>query len=506
MDELGIPSLSEDLLRMLRDPDFSDMVFVCGDGVEVPACRMLVAARSPVLHTMLLTSGMVESRRSRVMLESITGSAMRICLEFLYTDHVRDVSLQPMALDEVMEAVIAAARFFLLPGLERCCIDFCTHALDNLSTCPRPIEELFQAHNLGAQLYHDHPQKNMSDLLHKFGDIFEAALNQELESYQLLSEQGCLHLLANLKPPMALREYHLLVHAIRWCASTSILISQNVQVQKLLDELLPSSETRILAVLEGGQQDPPTHVDNIKLIKVLADPLASLLDKFPLDLSKIPSTILSRILEPLDIIPCSKFLAAYRIRALPQPDLRWDAWGLHEKYIISPSDPTEISCATFIKGFARCSTCIMASHYLFFEWEVTILEACCASATIGFCLASQARSSMAGSLGIEEGTVGFNIYDGDVYHYGNLISEACPPYQRAMRIWYDEFKDHERLEDFIGITFGVHIQLLTGVCTLKIRGKKIGESIEIPAINKGVYPAITLQGGTKARIRVVSYA
>lgn len=62
---------SEELIAYLRqivnEPALSDVVFVCNDGKRVHAYRSLLAGRSDVLRSMLMTEhGVAESRLSDI--------------------------------------------------------------------------------------------------------------------------------------------------------------------------------------------------------------------------------------------------------------------------------------------------------------------------------------------------------------------------------------------------------------------------------------------------------
>eukprot|EP00250_Pteridium_aquilinum_P009849 c18977_g1_i1 orf=41-547(+) len=163
-------SIAEDLRKVLGDTRFCDILFICSDGQEVPALRMLVAARSPVLQSMLLTSGLAETKLGRVRLADIRGPVMHACIEFLYTDGVQDSSW-PEPLDEAME-VAAAARFFLIPGLERHCVDRLAAGIAHIEVPSLSLAgEIIRAYNLGTKLYHDQPDEKL-DFLHKaFAEI-----------------------------------------------------------------------------------------------------------------------------------------------------------------------------------------------------------------------------------------------------------------------------------------------------------------------------------------------
>ncbi|KAL2633072.1 hypothetical protein R1flu_004551 [Riccia fluitans] len=120
-------ALTQDMLKMLNNPDSSDMAFRCQDGVKVYACRMLLVSRSSMLRNML-TNGMAESKMSEILLQEIPSPVLLIILEFLYTGWIKPNSIQkqaalyaaesPVPYWKIMLEIVRAARFFLLKSVE----------------------------------------------------------------------------------------------------------------------------------------------------------------------------------------------------------------------------------------------------------------------------------------------------------------------------------------------------------------------------------------------------
>ncbi|PTQ26491.1 hypothetical protein MARPO_1380s0001 [Marchantia polymorpha] len=116
-----------DMLKMLNNPDSSDMTFMCQDGVKVYACRLLLVSRSSVLRNML-TNGMAESQQSEVVLHEITSPVLLLILEYIYTGWIMLQSFErrakvylsgtPEACRKMMLETIRGARFFLLQTVE----------------------------------------------------------------------------------------------------------------------------------------------------------------------------------------------------------------------------------------------------------------------------------------------------------------------------------------------------------------------------------------------------
>ncbi|KAL2620300.1 hypothetical protein R1flu_000505 [Riccia fluitans] len=125
-------SLVDDLRGMVNNPDFSDVSFVCSDGVQVYASRMFLGARSAVFRQMV-SCGMSEMRSNVVPLPSVGSSVLIHVLRFLYAGEIEfyhtgidtpshhssglNSSVPPGHDWKLMIEVLIAARFFLLDSL-----------------------------------------------------------------------------------------------------------------------------------------------------------------------------------------------------------------------------------------------------------------------------------------------------------------------------------------------------------------------------------------------------
>ncbi|KAL2653694.1 hypothetical protein R1flu_021822 [Riccia fluitans] len=67
--------LVEQLKGMVNNAEFSDVAFLCEDGVKVHACRMFLAARSSVCRKML-QNGMAESKSDVIRLPAVASSTL----------------------------------------------------------------------------------------------------------------------------------------------------------------------------------------------------------------------------------------------------------------------------------------------------------------------------------------------------------------------------------------------------------------------------------------------
>ena len=98
-------------LNMLRRQDYlCDVTLVTKDDKEFKAHRNVLSAASP-FFCKLLQSDMKENREGIVRFEEISGAVMKDVLEFIYTGTVK-------VTQENSEDLVAAANYFLIPGLK----------------------------------------------------------------------------------------------------------------------------------------------------------------------------------------------------------------------------------------------------------------------------------------------------------------------------------------------------------------------------------------------------
>src|SRR5215469_13375674 len=113
--ESGI-NLKDDIASIRTDLTFHDITIVCSDGVEIGACRAILASRSAVFKAMLY-GNMQEATSNRVVLREIKSKAMHAVLRFIHTEDIDSTAILT-AVD-----VYNAASFFLLPKLMKLVFD-----------------------------------------------------------------------------------------------------------------------------------------------------------------------------------------------------------------------------------------------------------------------------------------------------------------------------------------------------------------------------------------------
>lgn len=121
--------LVNDMRRLINLEEFSDVTFLV-EGKEVHANRAILAIRSDFFKVMLFSGGMRESlqvavpphsdgtdNRAPIEIKDVSHSVFLKVLEYLYTDSVRDISL------EVGIDLLMASERFMLDRLKALCED-----------------------------------------------------------------------------------------------------------------------------------------------------------------------------------------------------------------------------------------------------------------------------------------------------------------------------------------------------------------------------------------------
>lgn len=458
-------SLEGDLLRMMGDPCFSDMLFLCGPTQEeLPASKLLVAARSPVLESMLLKAGMAETKLSRILLPAIDLSTMRICLEFLYTNTVQQSSWV-----EGFEApmmVIAAAKFFLVKKLEQIALshlDSIIPAYQKWGTCY--LVDVIKAYSYGVKLHLSHLDMHLHSVLHRLmiGCIDNRSC-WKLECYKHLSEQALVHLLQNLDAYLEdenfpVIEYVRFLLVIYWSSSRLPLLSDgSPQVQKRLEDTLEdylpwNTNVELLDLLNAPQMSS-LDANAVEFMKLLAEQLSGYLQRFPVNISMIPLSVLRDVIEPLKIIPRPMLMTAYRQQAQSKADVRWDEFLHSKNYTIERGDATVISCnSDILQGFASCKMFADTFRIVSFHWEVVILTPC-EKFRIGLCWGEELIRS--------ESYSNDPLWDHE--HYILALNSDGTLLERGItRQYCDAFQGQK------GVIIGVHFY--TFACSFSINGK-----------------------------------
>jgi len=103
-----------DFAALLSDTTKHDLTIVCADGVEIGACRAILAARSDVFNAMLY-GNMSEANSNKISLPDIESDVMRVVLRFIYTEEIIAIPS--------MYKVYLAADFLILHRLKELILD-----------------------------------------------------------------------------------------------------------------------------------------------------------------------------------------------------------------------------------------------------------------------------------------------------------------------------------------------------------------------------------------------
>ena len=115
---IGVPpmSLVNDFLKLVNQPDTSDVTFIVEDQ-EVYAHRAILAVRSEYFRALLFNGILRESAESTtkpISIQDVSHSVFLKVLEYLYTDTIRGVTL------ELGIHLLIASEQFMLDRLKRC--------------------------------------------------------------------------------------------------------------------------------------------------------------------------------------------------------------------------------------------------------------------------------------------------------------------------------------------------------------------------------------------------
>ncbi|MCO5607387.1 hypothetical protein L7F22_061583 [Adiantum nelumboides] len=510
-------TLLKDIERMHSNDAFWDMVFVCGtEEEEIRACRMLVAARSPSLQSMLLTSGMAESYHARILLPDIHPAAMRICLEFFYTDNIQQSSWPNIF---VTLQVLKAAMFFLVKPLQILAVAHLKTVRLRDNKDAEWWASLVTSYNLGIELISSHsPNETVSSngvcciktflldfrkeaRMHLAGlcdvKLFSGS-KYERRFYKDLTEPALCHFIQghyDCEFKNGFSEYFTFLHVVRWSAYKVVAKEPSIDegnFEKVLNNVFPQTTKEMGTMLSSAVTVPPNHTVISKYLKLLADPLGECLKRASIDFNEMPSHILCRFIEPLNVVPPSTLLAAYRFHALCRPALCWDHLAHGTQYKVDDA-PDLISCSSSkLKGFARCSTFLYPAVNAFFDWEIKIWKAC-SELRIGFCVCKPTfRVSECNSHVLGDDDMSWSLdANGFLYNRGHKSSARY-------------------VEPFVkyGAIIQVHLNIVDQSCSFSIDNKDAGvawSNLQLPD-NHAIYPAVSLVSPGEAGIQLINHS
>ena len=143
--DVGGSGLASSLWEALQQGTMADFTLLC-DGARLPCHRLLLATRSEFFRG-LLTTELSEARTDVFTVTDVGVETLRLVLEFLYTDRLRDTADELG--QEQVQLLMNAADFYVVPGLKRLCEDWLIFGLDTTNMVDRLIlGDTYNAANL----------------------------------------------------------------------------------------------------------------------------------------------------------------------------------------------------------------------------------------------------------------------------------------------------------------------------------------------------------------------
>ncbi|KAL3676332.1 hypothetical protein R1sor_026280 [Riccia sorocarpa] len=498
--EQATADLLADQRKMLNNLEFSDVVFVCGDGERVHACRMVLCARSAMLKNML-TNGMAESRLSEIPLPGIESPVLLSIFEFLYTGTM--VEHAPESWRRAFE-VISAARFFLLTNLEEIVWEFLAEGTFDLTT-----DMTTAASNLSVAM--DFPS---------ISDANEEAIPLELvrilnskcvepAHLRALSGKAFQYFLSKTKkeveesasPVLSLGEYLRFRQIVLWCTCNACPEEEAEEIVRLY---LPDAKKALQLLKDGDMdfaspfQDPCSVVEGstqyeqfIQLRDDIVTSVANLISM--VDLRSIHPELLIKVIEPLEIIPISSLMEALRFHALQRPRVAKGTWeeGAHASFYRIGRDRSVIEKCDFGIGFARASNAI-CQPYGVYEWDIVIEELCYQFCEVGIYKVnslSAAKPNFNGASLTQQPT-GWALRMDD---RGTLINQC--------NVLGFPWMSYGKKFGYADARVRVSLDMFERTCSYSIDGQKFG--VAWNNLPEGIYyPAVSLGSGTLGRVRI----
>lgn len=383
------------LRKMINEPTFSDVVFMCRDGKRVHALRKLLAGRSEVLKCMLV-NGMAESALYEIKLPEMSSLVLLSVFEFLYTGTL--VEHLPQNLKVACELVIAS-RFFLLPELEMIARKHLQHT--HLTPAVVKDEDLQRAASMlteaiSCKALCDEADVNLRELVTALSSNWSESLY-----IQSLSEDALHYLLANSKSNfeddgkyLSFREYLRFRQVIRWWIFHGDLGSISTEVIDFIvpDERRAHRLCRSPDVVDRvdctAQDTPRLSGDRTSLNKLgKASHLSSYFElneaarnsairlASSIDCRQIHPLLLAKVVEPLGIVSAAEIQKSLRFHALRRSIVfkRQECIWYHGESYCTREQGYVIQKVGEKNGFAVMATAMSSSSTGSYQWRF-ILE------------------------------------------------------------------------------------------------------------------------------------
>ncbi|CAG8484365.1 6425_t:CDS:1 [Paraglomus brasilianum] len=377
-------TLASDLKLVINDPRYSDIKIKCSDG-ELHASRIILAARCRYFNQMIYApedtnqnseinsfirrfSEGIKVDDSEIVLGELTTAAMKIVLEFIYTDSIEKDSV---TVDTLVD-IFYAAYYVGLDELQKTIISIAKKRIRNKSMNDLALLLSKAVATLGSS------RTNMLyDLL--LEHLGKKSLDQI--TYSNITVDALLVLMkvtgGNAKFTFVTSEYALLRYVILHTAartSDSIfeLLRSRLPTQAALKKLDDSEKQRVVEGVSLEIQDLQKVNDQIQQFIPL------------IDLRRIEVSVVASYIEPLGIISADVINQLYRYYALgniPLPQMRdgmilqWDP-----KHCGDGLDIAEDGCVVVTAPNTKTRPSIRANKLFYgsevYEWDIIVEQPC----------------------------------------------------------------------------------------------------------------------------------
>ncbi|CAM6089986.1 unnamed protein product [Calypogeia fissa] len=492
-----------DVRRMINNPDYSDLVFLCQDGARVHASRLFLVARCPYFNRMLM-NGMVESRLSEISLPLVSSTVLLSVLEFLYTGAL--VEHAPENWKRAFE-IIGAAKFFLLDNLQLIVLEYLVSATteveSDLTAAAKFLSVAVEFNNIFDSM----------DIIPR--DLVSILNSRFLtpDAVQALTDKAFHYFLQKTRNDRAdvrilsFDEYLRLRQVILWCACR-ILPSTAEEVDAFLPDVKASlSMLKNPLPLENGSTSVfhphEALYQNDDLGRAVADFLPMV------DLRRIHPELLIMVIEPLELISSAHMMEAMRFHALQRSRKasekkahEWHFRGSRNTDIYSVCrDGSVIEQIGLGIGFVRYTIAINRPYGIY-EWDIVIEKVCDLFCEIGIHHESNKPHVEGSSLAEQPGGWALRMDHGGVCinrRGTHKVQQGDPgfvPYGKdcSQKLYGKDFgHKHTRVR--------VHLDMFERTCSFSVDKENFGVAwSNLP--DGTYYPAVSLGGGCRGRARI----
>ncbi|KAG9297511.1 hypothetical protein G9A89_001451 [Geosiphon pyriformis] len=360
-------ALLADLKLMVNNPKFSDLKIKCGnwnEGDEILyASRLHLAARSEFFERMLF-NGMRETTSNEITFPNLSTSALKLILEFLYTDSIEVKNLTASSAFDTF----VAANFFLLPEIEKIVTQYVEIGLKAESAVDLALEFFTRA------VEQDYSEDENELYLLVYRKVAETPL--DTIPYNKMTGKILEKLLSETKNHI-ISEYDIFRYVILWGANqvSKESFAFYSQLLPVIDEI-KIKELRFKELLRLEEENSNLHSTH----KLVVQKVSSILPF--IDFRLIPMKIFALIIDPLNILESDQVLNLYRYFAIIEGNrkIEWDPkiapqnFKLTENFTVAETKSNESSLDKRLLGARSLRAKNSIKGTGFFDWTILIEE------------------------------------------------------------------------------------------------------------------------------------